>query len=94
MVRTVQYEQAIYGSFPFWSRGYAVLARSAGCHDKWLNALRLAGQRFGERPTGVAEQDCLFALYVPGGAWMIVGVFPQGDDDQGRPVRWRFMDYL
>ncbi len=85
MIGTVHYEQAVYGSFPFWSRGYAVLSRSTGCRAEWLNALKLAGQRFGERPTGVAEQACLFALCLPGGPWMIVGVLPQGDDDQGRP---------
>ncbi len=85
MSRTVRYEQAIYGSFPFWSRGYAVLSRSAGCRAEWLNALRLAGQRFGERPSGVAEEACLFALCLQRGPWMIVGVFPQGNDDQGRP---------
>ncbi len=85
MTRTVCYEQAIYGSFSFWSRGYAILTRSAGCRSEWLNALRLAGQRFGERPTGVAEAACLFALCLHRGPWMIVGVFPQGNDDLGRP---------
>ena len=82
---TPGYEQAVYGSFPFWSRGYAVLAQSAGCRSEWLHALKLAGQRFGERPTGIAEKACLFALGLPRGPWMIVGVFPQGNDDQGRP---------
>ncbi len=85
MIRSVRYEQAVYGSFPFWNRGYAVLSRSAGCRGEWLNALRLAGQRFGERPTGIAEKACLFALCLQRGPWMIVGVFPQGNDDQGRP---------
>jgi hypothetical protein len=85
MTRTIRYEQAVYGSFPFWHRGYAVLAGSAGCRAEWLDALKLAGQRFGERPTGVAEKACLFALPLRRGPWMIVGVFPQGNDDQGRP---------
>jgi hypothetical protein len=85
MTRTIRYEQAVYGSFPFWHRGYAVLARSAGCRAEWLDALKMAGQRFGERPTGVAEKACLFALPLRPGPWMIVGVFPQGNDDQGRP---------
>jgi hypothetical protein len=85
MTRTISFEQAVYGSFPFWDRGYAVLARSAGCRDEWVAALRLAGQRFGEPPTGAVEHRCLFALPLPRGPWMIVGVFPQGCDDQGRP---------
>jgi hypothetical protein len=85
MPKEIQYEQAVYGSFPFWDRGYAVLARSAGCRGEWTNALRLAGQRFGERPTGVAEHSSLFALPLHRGPRMIVGVFPSGCDDQGRP---------
>jgi hypothetical protein len=84
-IKTICYEQAVYGSFPFWHRGYGVLARSAGCRPEWLEALRLAARRFGERPTGVAERDGLFALPLRRGPWMIVGVFPQGCDDQGRP---------
>jgi hypothetical protein len=82
---TIRYDQAVYGSFPFWHRGYALLARSEGCRTDWLDALRLAGQRFGERPAGVVEKPCLFSLHLSGGPWMIVRVFPQGVDDQGRP---------
>lgn len=85
MFRTITFEQAVYGSFPFWHRGYAVLARSAGCRDEWLAALKLAAQRYGEPPTGVDPRACLFALPLPRGPWMIVGVCPQGCDDQGRP---------
>ncbi len=85
MTGEVHYEQAVYGSFPFWHRGYAVLAQSAGCRTDWLEALRLAGQRFGERPTRVAEKASVFALPLRRGPWMIVGVSPQGCDDQGRP---------
>ena len=62
-----------------------MLARSAGCRPEWVDALRLAAQRFGEAPTGIAERDCLFALRLARGPWMIVGVFPQGCDDRGRP---------
>jgi hypothetical protein len=85
VLTTIRYEQAVYGSFPFWHRGYAVLARSGGCREEWIDALRLAGQRFGERPTGVVEHTCFFALRLRSGPWMIVGVFPQGWDDLGRP---------
>jgi hypothetical protein len=62
-----------------------VLARSTGCRPEWVDALRLAAQRFGETPTGIAEQEGLFALRLPRRPWMIVGVFPQGCDDRGRP---------
>jgi hypothetical protein len=78
-------EQAVYGSFPFWQRGYGILARSANCRDDWLGALQRAGQRFGERPTGIAEKPCLLALRLQRAVWMVVGVFPQGCDDQARP---------
>jgi hypothetical protein len=85
MTKSVRYEQAVYGSFPFWNRGYAVLARSAGCRPEWVDALRLAAQRFGEAPTGIAGKECLFATRLARGPWMIAGVFPQGCDDRGRP---------
>ncbi len=83
--KSIRYEQAVYGSFPFWNRGYAVLARSAGFRPEWVDALRLAAQQFGETPPGISGRDCLFTLRLPRGPWMIVGVFPQGCDDRGRP---------
>jgi len=83
---TVRYEQAVYGSFPFWDRGYAVLAQSPGCRPEWLAALRAACQRFGERPGDTAEAPALFAMRLEGGGpWAIVGVSGQGADDRGRP---------
>src|SRR5262245_41456631 len=81
----VPFEQAVYGSFPFWNRGYGLLARSAGCRPEWLAALRWACQRYGERPAKVADADAFFAKRLDRGPWMIVGVSPQGDDDAGRP---------
>lgn len=81
----VDYEQAVYGSFPFWDRGYAVLAHSPGCRPEWLASLRDACQRFGERPAGAIEAPSLYAIRRDSGPWMIVGVRPQGRDDQGRP---------
>lgn len=81
----VAYEQAVYGSFPFWNRGYAALARSSGCRPEWLAALKAACQRYGERPAGVADAEALFTRRIDRGPWMIVGVSPQGDDDAGRP---------
>ncbi len=78
-------EQAVYGSFPFWNRGYAVLSRSSGCRPEWLAALKQASQRYGERPPGVAEAQAMFARKIERGPWMIVGVAPQGEDDAGRP---------
>jgi hypothetical protein len=86
---TIRFEQAVYGSFPFWDKGYAVLAHSPDCRSEWLTGLRAACQRFGERPAGVAEAEVrgLFALRLPGagGPWMIVGVSSPGSDDRGRP---------
>ncbi|WP_422928327.1 hypothetical protein [Singulisphaera sp. PoT] len=79
------YEQAVYGSFSFWDRGYAILATSPGCQPEWLNDLRAACQRFGERPAGSLETSSLFTLLLASGPRAIVGVFPQGVDDQGRP---------
>lgn len=78
-------EQAVYGSFPFWDRGYALLAHSPGCRPEWLEAFTSACSRFGDRPRDVNRADALFTLPLPSGAWMIVAVREQGDDDQGRP---------
>ncbi|MHB1560366.1 MAG: hypothetical protein ACYC61_23185 [Isosphaeraceae bacterium] len=82
---SVRYEQAVYGSFAFCSRGYGVLARSSGCRPEWLAALKTACQRYGEPPAGVGEATALFARRIERGPWMITGVFPQGCDDAGRP---------
>jgi hypothetical protein len=83
----IRYEQAVYGSFPFWDKGYAVLAQSAGCRPEWISELRTACQRFGERPRAVAEAEVrgLFALRLASGPWMIAGVGSPGRDDHGRP---------
>ncbi|MGP0070041.1 MAG: hypothetical protein ACLQGP_41385 [Isosphaeraceae bacterium] len=85
MSLNVRFDQAVYGSFPFWQRGYGVLARSQGCRREWIAALRTACQRYGEQPPGTVEADGLFAMRLDRGPWMIVGAYPQGCDDQGRP---------
>jgi hypothetical protein len=82
---TIRFEQAVYGSFPFWDRGYAVLAQSPGCRPEWLAEFRAACQRYGERPAGAAEAGGLFATRLSSGSWMIVGPSSQGVDDRGRP---------
>ena len=58
----VRFEQAVYGSFPFWNRGYGVLARSAGlpagvarrASDR-LPAVRRAARRGQPRPTACSR---------------------------------------
>ncbi len=86
-VRTV--EQAVYGSFPFWDRGYALLGHSPGCRADWLERFRRACQQFGERPRGVvlpAGQRCWFTLRAEASCpWTLVGVSEHGLDDRGRP---------
>ncbi len=82
---TLRYEQAVYGSFPFWDKGYAVLARSPGCRDEWIADLRAACQRYGERPAGAADAGGVIALKLPSGPWAIIAPLPQGMDDRGRP---------
>ena len=81
----ISFEQAVYGSFPFWRRGYAILTRSPGCRPEWIAALKLAAQRFGEPPVGATAAESFFALRLESGPWMVVGVAPQGYDDEGRP---------
>jgi hypothetical protein len=81
----IRIEQAVYGSFAFWARGYAVLAQSPGCRAEWVAEFRAACQKLGERPSGVADAPGLFALRLKSGPWAVVGVEPQGADDRGRP---------
>jgi hypothetical protein len=78
-------EQLVYGSFPFWDRGYDVLARSPSCRADWVADVLAACRRFGEAPAGVTPSSALFALPLPSGPWAVVGVEPQGVDDRGRP---------
>ncbi|MDG3002527.1 hypothetical protein [Paludisphaera mucosa] len=81
----IGYEQAVYGSFPFWSRGYAMLTASAGCPPSWRDAMKRACERFGERPAGVDRFRSVFALPADRSTWMVVRVDSLGCDDQGRP---------
>ena len=82
---TIRFEQAVYGSFAFRPDGYAMLASSPGCRPQWLADFRTACQRIGEQPAGVPDRTSLFATRLSTGPWCIVGVFPQGSDDRGRP---------
>jgi hypothetical protein len=81
----VRFEQAVYGSFPFWDRGYALLAASPGCRPEWLAEFQAVCQRYGEPPPGVPATDALFSMSLPCGVRVVVGVSPQGTDDRGRP---------
>jgi hypothetical protein len=78
-------EQLVYGSFPFWDRGYDVLARSPGCRAEWVADVLAACRRFGEAPAGVTPAPAIFSLRLPSGPRAIVGIEPQGLDDRGRP---------
>jgi hypothetical protein len=82
---TIRFEQAVYGSFPFWQRGYSVLAHSAGCRPEWLAELRAVCQRLGDPPAGVSAAESVFALRLTCGPWMIAQAHPQGHDDHDRP---------
>ncbi len=81
----ISFEQLVYGSFPFWDRGYDVLARSPGCRPDWTAEVLAACRGFGEAPAGVAPHPALFSIRLPSGPRAIVGVEPLGDDDRGRP---------
>jgi hypothetical protein len=92
--RVVRYEQAVYGSFPFWDKGYAVLAHSSGVRPAWLAEFQNACRRFGEPPRGLPIARAIFSLRLPHGPWLIVGVGPQGTDDRGRPGALAFHGLL
>jgi hypothetical protein len=81
----IQFEQAVYGSFPFWDKGYAVLAHSPGVRAEWLAAFQTVCQRYGEPPRGAKASGAFFSLRLPGGPWVVAGVSLQDADDRGRP---------
>ena len=81
----IQVEQAVFGSFPFWDRGYDLLARSAACRPDWLAEFRAACAKIGERPRGVERASGLFAIRLTSGPWLIAGFSDAGRDDRGRP---------
>ncbi len=82
----VRYEQAVYGSFPFWDKGYAILAQSPGVTPQTLNEFRVACQKFGERPALMSDSpSALFCLRTQTGLFLVVGVGSPGNDDRGRP---------
>src|SRR5262245_31693058 len=84
LTRKVRYEQSVYGSFQFWSKGYGVLAKSPGCRPEWIQGLQNACQKFGEPPLGVIGDCGVFAMPLPDKTWMIVGAHSPGTDDRGR----------
>ena len=93
----VHYEQAVYGSFPFWDKGYAFLAHSPGCKPEWLAAFQCACQKFGEPPSSANRFDrALFSKRLTGknAPWLIAGVTDSGTDDHGRPVRLHFTAFF
>jgi hypothetical protein len=88
--RKVRFEQAVYGSFPFWHRGYSILAKSPGCAPEWIAKLREACPRYGEPPRDASEPGGHFALRLPDGQWMVVRAYSPGADDRGRPNAMAF----
>jgi hypothetical protein len=81
----VSYEQAVYGSFPFWDKGYALLARSPGCEPEWVEEFQAACRKYGEPTRDASALGARFSLRLASGPWLIVRVEPQGNDDRGRP---------
>lgn len=81
---TIACEQAVYGSFPDWDRGYDLLARSSGCRPDWLDAFRRTCQQYGE-PSRGAEAGGLIVRPLPDRTHLIVRPSAAGSDDHGRP---------
>lgn len=82
---TLAFEQAVYGSFPFWHRGYDLLGHSPGCRPAWISAMKWTCQHLGERLRGVAPPGGLVTRWLDDGTWLILHPFSPGTDDVGRP---------
>jgi hypothetical protein len=85
-------EQAIYGSFPFWDQGYALLARSPGCRSESATEFSRLCQSLGQPPSDASPEidRLLFAARLTSGDWVIALGSSQGCDDRGRPGAWAF----
>ncbi|RUL88487.1 hypothetical protein [Tautonia sociabilis] len=81
----IGFEQAVYGSFPFWHRGYDLLGRSPGCRPEWVAGMKEACQRLGERRRGESPPGGLVSRWLADGCWMVLRPFSPGSDDVGRP---------
>jgi hypothetical protein len=89
---TILFQQAIYGTFPFWDKGYAVLARSEGCHDDWITDFTHLCQSLGQPPSEAKPEvdHLILAKKLPSGPWVLAMGSAQGCDDRGRPGAWAF----
>jgi hypothetical protein len=87
-------EQAVYGSFPFWSKGYGLLANSPGCRHEWVREFETVCQQFGEPTSGVSGDGALLCKRLRHGPWLLVRVASQGADDRGRPGALAFHGLL
>lgn len=87
MPAPVRFEQAVYGSFPFRSTGYGLLAASPGCRAEWIAEFEALCRLVGEKPPGSGDLGGMLLSARIGwrGPWMIVGVSSPGADDRGRP---------
>lgn len=81
----IHLEQLVYGSLPAWDRGYDVVGRSPGCSASTLSEVVGLCRRYGQPPSGSPGHSGLFAIRLESGPWAVVGAFPVGPDDQGRP---------
>jgi len=82
---TIHAEQAVYGSFPFWSKGYGLLASSPECRAEWVREFETICQEFGEPTSGASGEGALLCKRLRRGPWLVMRVACQGDDDRGRP---------
>ncbi|WP_169976600.1 hypothetical protein [Tautonia rosea] len=82
---TITFEHAVYGSFPFWHRGYDVLGSSPGCRAQWLSVMKDTCQRLGERLRDAAPPEGLVTRWLDDGHWLLLRPFSPGSDDVGRP---------
>ncbi|MFM7127736.1 MAG: hypothetical protein ACKO0V_00080 [bacterium] len=88
----IECEQAIYGSFPFWDKGYALLAASDGCQKSWLDEFIRLCRSLGQPPGEASPEidSLLFASPLSSGQWVVALGSAQGCDDRGRPGAWAF----
>jgi hypothetical protein len=79
-------EQAVYGSFDFWDRGYALLGRSPGLSESDTRAFIDRCRTLGEPSRRSHAWRAFFSQRLgPRSPWLVACAWSPGRDDRGRP---------
>lgn len=82
---SITFDQAVYGSFPFWNRGYGVLGHSPAVTGEEVAEFVRICRDWGEPAREFQQIRALLAQPLATSRWLVTGVWSPGADDLGRP---------